>query len=366
MDEFVFLGANLDTRPEEAKQKDVHIAEVVASAAPVEWVEKKKWRTFPKQFQSSSGSCVAQTAKKLAGINIFNKEGRYLELSATSIYQERSNKPEGGMIGVEAFDIWKDKGISLEALVPSQEMSDAQMDALKIEQYERDIGKFFSISGHVGIPVADFETVASVIQATQRGVMVWFYFNNKEWSREIPIVLDPSLDRYAAGTMRHSVAAVDFGLIKGKKYLKIEDSAPFGGLSERWISEDFFKARNFFTRYSSTFKFEGGITPPPPSTFKFAKPLVFIPWDDAKGQPADMVLHEAQKADVIKLQDFLKAKGAFPANQSSTGYYGSLTAKGVYQLQVQWQVAPLDELNAIAPLGGRVGSKTIAAFNARL
>lgn len=366
MDEFVFLGANLDTRSEAEKLKDVHIAEVVAAATPVPWVEKKTWRTFPKQFQSSSGSCVAQTTKKLAGINIFNKEGRYLELSATSIYQERSNKPEGGMIGVEAFDIWKDKGISLEALVPSQEMSDAQMDALKIEQYEKDIAKFFSISGHVGIPNGDMETVASTIEATKRGVMVWFFFNNKEWSKEIPTVLDPSLDRFAANTLRHSVAAVDFGLIKGKKYLKIEDSAPFGGLSERWISEDFFKARNFFTRYSSTFKFEAGIVPPPPASFKFTQPLVFIPWDDAKNQPADMVRHEAQKADVIKLQDFLKAKGKFPANQSSTGYYGSLTCKGVYQLQVEWAVAPLDEINSISPLGGRVGTDTIKAFNARL
>jgi len=159
-------GATLDTRPAEKKLKDYKFKEIVAAANPVNWVEKSEseWRKFPEQNQDGSGSCVEQTVRKLAGIQAFLKEKQYVEFSA-GFYQLRSNKPQSGMIGVEAFDIWMNSGIPLEVLVESDNMNDAQMDDIQIEQYEKDIAKVFAISGHVGIDNGDFETVASVIQA---------------------------------------------------------------------------------------------------------------------------------------------------------------------------------------------------------
>lgn len=356
-----FLGVLEDTRPPERKILDRSFVEFVTSAAPVVWKEKQKkdWRKFSDQNQDGSGSCVMQTIRKLASIQMFLKEGQYVEMSA-GFYKLRSNKPASGMIGIDAFDIWKNYGVPLEVLVESDNKSDAQMDAIELPQYKMDIAKSFAISGHAGIPVGDFETVASVIQQTGKGVMAWFYFNLDEWSKEVPEVLRP-LQLYGGLDSRHSVAVVDFGLINGKKYLKIEDSAHFGGLTERWISEEFFAARNFFTRYASSFKFDEPLNGQKPFHV-FTKTLEFIPLD-SRGMISDLAKHEAQKEDVKKLQDILKFEGLFPTNVESTGYYGAMTAKGVYGYQVEHLIAPLPELDSITPKGGRVGSKTITNLN---
>lgn len=365
MDDTLFLGALPDTRPESEKQKDVQQAEVVATAAAPIWKEKKEKdiRSFPDQEQDGSGSCVAQTIKKSALILFWLKTQRFLDFSAVSIYFNRSNKPGSGMIGVEAFEIWRKLGISLEALVPSQNMNDGQMDAAKMTPEAIELAKAFSVANHVGLPNMDIEAVASTIEATGKPVMVWYWFTSREWSRQTPEVLD-TFAFNDERMLKHSVTAVDYFLKDGKKCLRIEDSAHFGGLTKRDITEDFHSKRNWFTRYPATFKFD--TTSPPQVTFKFARTMEFIPLDEAKNQPADMGKHEAQKADVIRLQDFLKAKGFFPTNQTSTGYYGSLTAKGVYAAQVAYEVAPLSELNSIVPRGGRVGEKTIIGFNARI
>ena len=364
-----FLGVLEDTRPEEKKMLDRSFVEFVAAAAPVVWKEKAKkdWRKFSDQNQDGSGSCVAQTVRKLAGIQMFLKEGQYVEMSA-GFYKLRSNRPAAGMIGIDAFDIWKNYGVPLEVLVESDNKSDAQMDATEIAQYKKDIAKNFAISGHSGIPVGDFETVASVIQQTGKGVMVWFYFTYPEWAREVPEVMKP-LTLYGGEDSRHSVAAVDFGLINGKKYLKIEDSAHFGGITERWISEEFFTARNFFARYATNFKFDdqspevpGDLPNPLKPQHKFTVPLEFIPLG-TDGKISDLAKNEAQKQDVIKLQDILRFEGLFPVNVESTGYYGAMTAKAVYNYQLKHNVAPVSELDTIVPKGGRVGSKTIIDLN---
>lgn len=357
-----FLGILPDTRPEEKKQKDISQVEFVASASAVKWVEKTKWRKFLDQNQNGSGSCVKQTVRKLAQINYFLKEGTIVEFSA-GFYQLRSNKPAPGMMGVEAFDIWMNEGIPLECLVESDHKTDEEMDAFKIEQYKKDVAKVFRIGGHVGLPITDFERIASTIQTTGKGVMVWFYFNIPEWAVKFPKVLNPNLVLYGGKDERHSVAAVDFGLINGKKYIKIEDSAQFGGLTERWISEEFFNARNFFARYPMNFVFHDPLMPAPVvPKYTFTKPLEFIPLD-AQGNISDLTKNELQKQDVKALQNILKFEGMFPLNTTSTGYYGAQTAKSLYLWQVKHAVAPLAELNEIKPRGGRVGSKTIIKLN---
>ena len=364
MHEYNNTGALIDNRTEEQKLKDFNIKEFVASVAVVDWKEKPEtaWRKFPDQEQDGSGSCVAQTTKKLAGILVWLREGVWLPLSGTSIYQNRSGKPNGGMIGVEAFDIWKNKGISLEALVPSQNLSDAGMDAIVPTESALKIGEVFKISGHLGIDNGDFETVASVIQQTGKGVMVWFFFNSAEWSKLIPEVIDTSMTANNAWG-RHSVAVVDFFLFNGKKYLLIEDSAHFGGLTRRLISEEFFKARNFFVRYPMNLKYADVTTPTPAPVehFTFVEPMRFIPLDTETGSITIPVLHEAQKKYVVELQNLLKRLGLFPINIASTGYYGALTARSVLAFQKKYNVAPFYELDSLK--GEYVGAKTRAKLN---
>ena len=361
-------GALIDVRPEEEKENDYHFGEIVAAANPVSWVEKPQsaWRKFPIFNQDGSGSCVAQTLAKLLGILYWLKNQLYVHFSATHIYQRRSNKPSGGMAGVDAFNIAR-KGVTLEELVPSQNMADPQMDGAEIPQYKQDVGSVFKIGNYVSLPIKDIDTIASVIQTTNKAVMVWFYFKSDEWS-DVPTVKYPDLNLYAGDTNRHSVTAVDFVLYQGKKALIIEDSwGQFFGLNgQRVITEDFFRARNWFAAYPINFAFDDQTQPQPQPVpvkpkYAFTKPLVFILWDNAKNQPANMALHESQKTDVVALQNILKYEGHFPSNVTSTGYYGSITAKAVYAFQVAHKVAPLSELDSLR--GRRVGEKTIKALN---
>lgn len=375
-----FTGILFDERTEDQKQtEDVQFGEVVASANPVQWVEKStaQIRHFPIFNQNGSGSCVAQTTAKLAGIMYWLDNGKddYVHFSATHVYQRRSNKPTGGMAGEEAFTIAAD-GITLEELVPSQNMSDSQMDGIKIPQYKIDVGKVFKFGKPVNLPTGDIEAIASVIQTTGKGVMVWFYWTYDEWT-VIPVIKNPSLNLYAASTGRHSVAAVDFTLLGssnvpnnpelwGKKALVIDDSwgSSYGAAGQRFITEDFFKARNWYARHVQKFRFdEVDETAPVVDALKhtFNKNLAFIPWDSVKNQPKDMAAHLAQHDDVVALQNILKAEGFLAKNIDSTGYYGALTVKSVLELQKNYNVAPLQDL---LDLGGKnVGPSTRSFLN---
>jgi len=341
-------GARIDTRPEEKKLKDFRIEELVSAPEPVPWIEKpqEQWRKFPDQYQNGSGSCVAQTIKKLGGINLSLKNKEYVELSATDIYQSRSNRPGSGMIGVESFDLWRSKGLTLEALVPSRGMSDEEIDSYKIEPYKQEVGKVFAIKNHVGLPVGDIETVASTIQKTKKGVMTWFYFTNKEWSQFVPEVIDETLTVSSSKALRHSVAAVDYTIYKGEKALIIEDSSPFGGLYRRVITESMFAKRNWFARYGTSFEFEAGTTTKPSHQF----------YNDLKFSTVFNT-----NPEVVILQDCLKWEGLFPSDRDSTGYYGAITAKAVYDFQKKYQVASNEELDALQ--GRSVGPKTRAMLN---
>jgi hypothetical protein len=311
-------GALIDNRSEVEKAKDFKFEEIVTSVAPVEWKEKisTSWRKFPIFNQDSSGSCVAQTMAKLMGVLYYLKNNVYVHFSATHIYQRRSNKPAGGMSGTEAFDIAR-KGVTLEVLTPSQDMNDTQMDGIKIEAYKEEVGKIFALGNYIVGPVKDIETIASIIQETGKAIMVWYYFTYAEW-QDVPEVKNENLDLYAAGTVRHSVTAVDFTLYKGKKCLIIEDSwgPNYGKGGQRIITEDFHKARNWFVAHPMNFKFDIPVVPPAP-TFKFT-----------------LTLRQGDKNnEVTELQKYLQKAGFYPTNSAITGFFGSVTKASVVSFQ---------------------------------
>lgn len=357
-------GAMLDTRSGEEKNKDFFTAEAYATANPVDWEAKPRnsWREFPEQDQGRSGSCVAQTIKKILGVQHYLDNDNFIRFSATDNYRRRSNRPRAGMIGVESFEIARKHGTTLEELVPSERMTDQQMDTAPVAAHHEKIGEVFKISGHIGIPnPRDIDAVASVIQTTGKPVMVWYYFTSREWSRETPVVRDNLSGARDARSLRHSVAAVDYTLVNGKKALIIEDSAHFGGRSRRIITEDWHQARCFFARYAMNFVYrDPQDEKSEPIKHRFTKDLHFIPLNNL-GQISDPALHAEQKEDVVKLQDILKKEGSMPTNISSTGYYGSITARAVLDFQRKHSVAPESEL---ASLRGRsVGPKTIQTLN---
>lgn len=339
-------GALIDKRPVSEKEKDWKFREVVASADPVNWIEKPQdqWRKFPIFNQNGSGSCVAQTEAKELGIMRYLKDGNYVHFSASDIYQRRANRPESGMNAIDARKI-ATTGTTLEVLAPSQNLSDPQMDAQEIEPYKREVGKVFSISNYIEDPTKSIDTIASIIQKTQKGVMVWFYFEAQEW-REKPVVINHNLDLTNPITLRHSVCAVDYLMLPtGEKALIIEDSwgTSYGMAGQRIIDECFFANRNWYAGHLINFKFDDQSPAPRPHH-------VFL---------TDLVFNQSTGSEVVALQECLKYEGLFPQNAESTGYFGGITLKAVKDFQIKHSITgPWDTAGY-----GRVGPKTRGKLN---
>lgn len=326
------LGIVLDTRtPDEVAQQDPHISEVVGGAlAAVNWQEKKPEdiRQFPDQNQDGQSSCVWQTVRKCLRILTFVNHGLDLDFSALYGYRQRSNYPEEGSSYEDAVRI-SGAGVTLNALMPSDDISEAQANALVIKQYHRDIAAQFPIPKWVRFDAKDLETVASTIQVTRKGVMVWIFATVSEWSQQVPVITTaltgPGDPR---SVVVHSLTGVEPALFNGKKGLWIEDSAHFGQITRRFITEDFYKARNFLAAYPLNFKFEPGAETDPSVVMK----PHFVPGNN------------------VSLQDCLRYEGVFPSNVQSTGVVGPITTQAIKDLQTKYS------LEAV----GTVGPKTTA------
>lgn len=356
-DRFKDLGALLDTRTTEEKEKDWTFEEIVSAAAPVTWVEKDldDLRKFPVQDQNGSGSCVAQTLKKMMGVYVWLKTQAYLTLSASHIYQRRVNRPNGGMIATNAFDIGQ-KGVTLEVFAPSEDLNDREMDAVEVTDFEKRVGETFSLGNYFSITeVGNIDKIASIIQETGKGVMIWFYFTSSEWSANkngdftVPEIRTNLSGPTDSRSLRHSVAGIDFCLYNGKKAIIADDSAHFGGKARRIITEDFFEKRNWYAGHFMNLKFEDQTTPEPNPdrpVHTFLRDLEFSP-----------VYNE--DPEVVILQDILKYEGCFPQNVQSSGYYGSVTKTSVGKFQLKHGV-----VNSSNDAGfGRVGPLTRAKLN---
>ena len=200
-------------------------------------------------------NCVAQTYATELGIIFKEKYGVWIDFSSAFPYQARQNPNISGCNSTDIYSIFPKIGNVFESFMPSQFMSDEQVMAVKKEPYFNDLAKVYKIA-RISLPL-DFETVASTIQATGKGVMVWFKFHPKEWTNE-PFISDKP---YTSG---HSVTAVDFVLKKGKKYLVIQDSwgLKYADQGLRLISEEYFNARCFLASYLKVFEIQDNNTVP--------------------------------------------------------------------------------------------------------
>lgn len=335
------IGVVDDTRDEVEKLSDFKQSELVSAFVAPVWKEKTldQCRNFPIFNQDGSGSCVAQTMAKLLGINYYNDNGTYVHFSATHIYQRRANKPSSGMGGIDVFEIAR-KGVTLEELVPSQNMSDTAMDSTEIASYKQQVGEIFKSGNYIFLNNGDIDQVASTIEATKKGVMIWIFAQYDEWT-EVPAILNPSLTKENA-PIRHSIAVVDYMLYNGKKALVIEDSwgVGYGKGGRRIITEDFFKARNYFAGYVVNFKFGEVFVPVIEKPYYFNMNMQFV---ESTSDP----LHLGQKDEVIQLQKVLQKQGYFPSNVDCTGYYGAITAKAVLAYQIANRIDDIDTLKKL-------------------
>lgn len=215
------------------------------------------------------------------------------------------------------YDMWNiaKKGIPPKIITNVSIKSDSDCDNYKLESWKKDVGNIFAVNGEpIYLPQGDIETVASVIQTTNKAVILQMYFTAEEWSTFFPEVKNFNLDYNSA--LHHFVVAVDFTMYNGKKCLVIEDSAWFGGQSVRFVSEDFFKNRNVNNSYSMNFKFNTSNEP-----------------------------HPAFDGSIISFQKCMRSIGLFPTNISFIENFGPVTKKACLDFQTKYGLNPSGKID---------------------
>lgn len=246
--EETFTGCLPDTRTIEERAKDYKKDTVMFG--PVNWVPKTfdEIPKFPVRNQDGSGTCVMQTGALICGIENFLEEGKFIEFSV-DLYNFKTTAG-AGMVGVEALDLLKKKGLTLEVLIPSMNMGESEIAKLKRSISDDEIAKIFRLKDYWQLPFS-VDNIATTMENGRKNIvakpiMVWFQFPRAEWDSK-PQVSSSNYD-----IVRHSVTARDYGIVDGKKGIFIQDSwglhsTTVNGL--RFISEDYLKERMIFCAY---------------------------------------------------------------------------------------------------------------------
>ena len=297
----------IDNQTSTQKLKNYKFSEVCTSPTPVIWLEKSQdqWKKYVVRNQDGSGMCVCMTYSTEMSIIFQQKYGVWKDFSSVYPYQARQNALQSGCSSVDVYSIFPKLGNVYESFMPSQGISDAQAMAVKKETYFEDLAKVYKIA-RIALPI-DFETLASTIQATGKGVMVWFKFHPSEWIDK-PFVSDK------VPTSGHSVTAIDYFLVGGKKYLLILDSwgTNFAIQGYRLISEEYFNARCFLASYLMTFETQDNNTTVRPSF----------------------------KNTVSSAKDCLKWESLFPGNVPSNDVEDNIFRTAVQKFQIRFNITP--------------------------
>lgn len=309
----------------------------IASAPIVSWTEKTDFRSFPIFNQDGSSSCVAQATAKILGIENYLEEGKFVSLSARDIYTRRSNFGLEGMYFRDAMEIGNKYGAAIEQLMPSQQLDEVYMNLSNDRTFTTEYtAKIFKGGSFVSIP-RDIESIASIL-SKGKGVLLGFSFDMNEWNREYP-----ELATVSSMTYSHGVAAIDFGLIKGKKYIVIEDSwgETVGKKGQRFLSEEWISSRCNASWY----------------------------FEDLANKEAVEIIEKYQflndlelgmkNEEVKKLQEILQQMGFFPAGQECTGFYYGITRQAVLDFQLKYGIVQSKEESG----AGRFGPKTREKLN---
>jgi len=332
-----------DIRSETEKEFDYRHEEF-ATAEAVNWIEKipVNFRKFPIFDQNGSGSCVGMATAKVLGIENYLEEKEFIALSPRDIYTRRQNKDSMGMWFSDALDIARHYGATIEPLMPSQKLNEADMNKSADRTISKEqVALIYKAKNYVQLPF-DIDSIASII-AQGKGVLLGFRFNYDEWT-DIPTIKSDNPQ------LHHAVAGVDFTLWQGEKAIIIDDSwGKFGMFAgQRIITKSFLDKRITFAGYlvelKNNWRDEG--------MEKIKPQWTFI---------QDLKFGMMNNNDVKMLQKALQYFEFFPANVEITGNYLSITAKAVYEWQKKYEVAGIQELNN---LQGKVfGPKSISKMN---
>lgn len=336
-------GAVVDT----IDKRDYDWSEI-GGAKPFDWekgfdIEQKLGFTIPVKDQNGSLSCGGQAWAYYMQVLEAIETGSFEERSAKYIYAQ-TNLPGGGSAGRDNCDVCIKQGVAIESLCPSYEANMPPNEQFMIKSSDitddaKTNAKLAKSKLYANVR-NDIESFATAIEANNGLIMLITGENNGTWTSVFP---QPPASTNYQNMWNHWLYIGKAKLINGKKYIGVLNSwgAGVGENGWQWISEDYFQKYIYYGWTLSIKKFESTTKP----KHKFVNPLVL----------------GVNNNDVKALQDILKYEKLFPSNVDSTGYYGNITAKAVYEWQVKHNVASLSELDSLK--GRRCGQKTINKLN---
>lgn len=315
-------GVAVDTRAQADKDLDYLHEEIAGDAVPVYKSGMTGLNQYPDENQNQTQSCVAHAST----IAYTKGDPR---LSKMFFYRFRSNYPQAGMALQDAGSIAKNIGSCLYQTLPNMQ-TEEQANQIGVSTAETTEASMHKVKNYVQIQNPTIDAITSVINQGNP-VAILIYSSYREWATQFPQLLDNV--SFTTAPVRHCICVVDAFTLNGRKYLKIQDSAWFGGMSIRYISEEFLAARCYGAIYF--IKLDPATSP---------KPTYHFGYDLKQGD---------NNEEVEYLQKRLMYEGTFPAVQAPTGFFGGITLKAVKDYQTKHNI----------PSTGFVGPITRARLN---
>lgn len=319
-----FTGLDDTPRNPTEVAKDYLHEERVAATPPQIWFDKPTSSPYDIENQEYTSSCVPHAVTMSWSIAVKTTLNTSIRLSKMFLYRLRSNFPSPGSNLPEMMDKLKNTGSCLYPTLPDtfseQDANKIQLSAtlfLEAESTKKDI-EYFKITN-----ARNIDLLASVA-AKGFGVALLIFATEEEWAQTYPQVIPGTVQVFAP--IRHGVCIIDKGgfIENGKKYVTVVDSAHFGEISFRYLSEDFINQRVFAVDGAAYFA--------PVTHGSFGKPTYTFTAPLKKDSP--------RRADVTALQKILVYEHFLP-NECVTGYFGPRTEKAVIALQNRYAPAIL-------------------------
>lgn len=315
----LYDGSPNDPREDPRIIKGWKIDEILPGDAPLNWRKKSEAEldTYPVWTQGSSSACVAYSKARQIAVRVKKLTGLWVDYSPSSIYQLRANKPRGGMDIADANSIVDKRGVALEAYMRSFGLNEAGINStprspvaeLSAKANAEAVAKYFYFNG------INIDRIAQALE-NGKAVSLLMFSSADEYARAIPLVKENIT--YETASIRHEVLAVDYLLdSKGKKMLRIEDSAHFGGFNKRFFTEDFLVKRTVMADTIEVFNLA--------ATVPVSNRPVYT-------------------GNIISLQTCLKYEGLFPQSVGVVENFGPVTQRSVKMFQEKYDL-PL--VNAI-------------------
>lgn len=342
-----FTGLIEDPRSIAEKLLDHKHEELIGVSGGVDPFSNKKLITSPfvDEDQQGASSCVPHGVGRALAIERARQTNEgYQRLSWTMAYRLRSNYPAAGCWLQDELEVYRTVGAALFTTFPDPQTED-QANSMIVSAQERTEAAIFKGLNYVQFNTPNDIVTLATVASQGKGVPILLFSTYEEWSQEYPKITIPGLQAQSPlAEVRHCVCILpNSGFIEnGVKYVTIQDSAHFGGITIRHLSEEFIAARVYGAAYWTAPAVLGS-GPMPVHTFtKVLKPGM-------------------NNSEVVQLQKLLIAEG-FLSSDCATGFFGGMTLGALHAWQNKYAADILVPLKLDAPTD-TFGSFSIAKAN---